>query len=91
MQFRKQPNIWFTPASYQAKSKLDIIPGLDEYVQKLMICSSCRDVQNHDISSCRDLGIFGKLLISRGAPSWFETLWSYCDPMWGNFYFFFAV
>jgi hypothetical protein len=27
--------------------------------------------------SCRTLGIFGKLSMSRGALTWFETVWSY--------------
>jgi hypothetical protein len=31
---------------------------------------------NHH-ASCHALGIFGKLSMSRGALTWFETVWSY--------------
>jgi hypothetical protein len=33
------------------------------------------DLPNHG-ASCHALGIFGKLLMSRGASMWFETIWS---------------
>jgi hypothetical protein len=36
-------------------------------------CLSCRDLQNHG-ASCHTLGVFKKLLMSRGALNWFETL-----------------
>jgi hypothetical protein len=37
---------------------------------------SCWDLPNHDTSCCT-LHIFLKLSMSRGAPTWFETVWSY--------------
>jgi hypothetical protein len=32
---------------------------------------------NSHPTSCHTLGIFGMLLMSRGAPTWFETVWRY--------------
>ncbi len=37
-----------------------------------------RSLEAHD-PSCHTLGIFGKLSMSMGAPTWLETVWSY---MW---------
>jgi hypothetical protein len=37
---------------------------------------SCKNLPNHGTSCCA-LGLFGKLLMNRGAPTWFETIWSY--------------
>jgi hypothetical protein len=34
------------------------------------------DFSNHG-ASCLALGIFGKLSVSKGATTWFETVWSY--------------
>jgi hypothetical protein len=33
-------------------------------------------LQNHS-ASCHAIGSFGKLSMSRGAPTWFEAVWSY--------------
>jgi hypothetical protein len=41
-----------------------------------LFCLSCLDLPNHG-TSFHTLGIFGKLLMSRGAPTWFQTVWSY--------------
>jgi hypothetical protein len=41
-----------------------------------LFCMSCLDLPNHG-TSLHTLGIFGILLMSRGAPTWFETVWSY--------------
>ncbi len=40
-----------------------------------------RSLEAHD-PSCHTLGIFGKLSMSMGAPTWLETVWSY---MWKLF------
>jgi hypothetical protein len=36
----------------------------------------CGNLQNHGASS-HALGIFGKLSMSMGAPTWFENVWNY--------------
>jgi hypothetical protein len=45
------------------------------YEARYFVLSLC-DLPNHG-TSCHALGIFGKLLMNRGAPTWFETVWSY--------------
>jgi hypothetical protein len=42
----------------------------------VLFCLSSWDLPNHGASWCM-LGIFRKILMSRGAPTWFETVWSY--------------
>jgi hypothetical protein len=37
---------------------------------------SCGNFPNHGASSDA-LGIFGKLSMSMGAPTWFENVWNY--------------
>jgi len=45
--------------------------------QGSLFCLSGSDLSNHD-TSCRALGIFGKLsMLHRLASTWFETVWSY--------------
>ncbi len=48
------------------------------YLWSKVVCFifSHLDLPNHG-ASCHALGIFKKLSISRGAPTWFETLWIY--------------
>jgi hypothetical protein len=41
-----------------------------------LFCLSSWDLPNQD-ALCLSLSIFGKLLMSRGTPTWFETIWSY--------------
>jgi hypothetical protein len=42
----------------------------------VLFCLSSWDLPNHGASWCM-LRIFRKILMSRGAPTWFETVWSY--------------
>ncbi len=42
----------------------------------VLFCLSHWDFPNQN-TLCHTLGIFGKLSMSRGAPTWFETVWSY--------------
>jgi hypothetical protein len=44
--------------------------------QGSLFCLSSSHLSNHSISGCT-LGIFGKLSINKGAPTWFGTVWSY--------------
>jgi hypothetical protein len=48
----------------------------DIYLWTKVVCLvlSCWDLPNHG-ASCRTLGSFRKLLMSRGASTWFETIW----------------
>jgi hypothetical protein len=43
----------------------------------VLFCFSHSNLPNHHLS-CHTLGIFEKLLMGKGAPTWFETtIWSY--------------
>jgi hypothetical protein len=43
----------------------------------ILFCLSRWNLPNH-CTSCYALGIFGKVSMSKGAPTWFETIWNYC-------------
>jgi hypothetical protein len=52
-----------------------------------LVCLSCWDLSNHGVS-CYALDIFGKLLMSRGASTWLQIVWSYgveAIDRWINF------
>jgi len=49
-----------------------------------------RDFPNHGVSCCT-LGVFGKLLMRRGAPIWFEIIWSHDVKEYVKLYWFGGV
>jgi hypothetical protein len=55
-----------------------IISILNNHHNINIVCSilSTWDFPNHNASRCA-LGMFGKLLMSKGALFWFETIWSF--------------
>jgi hypothetical protein len=68
-----------------------ILYGRYIYLWSKVVCFvcvlSCWDVPNYN-ATCHILGIFEKLLMSRGASTWFEIVWNYgveSIDCWTNF------
>jgi hypothetical protein len=56
------------PHVYAHKTYLSMKPGS-------LFCFVCQTEISQTTASCCTLGIFGKLLMCRAAPTWFEMVW----------------
>ncbi len=65
-------------ALFASCARSRILSWVTIYLWSKVVCFvlSCWDLPNHGTSCCA-LDILGKLLMSKVAPTWFETVWSH--------------